>query len=80
MAYGSYVKSLLVDVDSVQRLTGRKELTTSDRNKLNSIAKLIEFGVGNKGYGDDKSYLSALNPHISDIHEQFKLDMDPRSP
>jgi Ras GTPase-activating-like protein IQGAP2/3/Ras GTPase-activating-like protein IQGAP1 len=39
---------------------------------LGNIAKILQFAAAKKGFGEESSFLTTLNPYIIDCHEKFK--------
>ncbi|CAI5437418.1 unnamed protein product [Caenorhabditis angaria] len=48
-----------------------KEINDDAQHRLQCVWQFLEFAVSNKGYGNDKWYLSSLNAQVHVIHNKF---------
>uniref|UniRef100_A0A914UHN1 Ras-GAP domain-containing protein n=1 Tax=Plectus sambesii TaxID=2011161 RepID=A0A914UHN1_9BILA len=72
LVYDEFISPAISSPDSVHIIEKDRAISQLDRKKLASVAKLLQYGSANKGYGDDKSYLTPLNPHIKRFHSDFR--------
>ncbi|PAV89299.1 hypothetical protein WR25_05717 [Diploscapter pachys] len=71
-AYDVYYSHLLTNEKTLSKLAVGNKVPETAKHKLESVVQFVGFAVCNKGYGNDKWYLTSLNKQIKNIHEEFK--------
>ncbi|CAB3408344.1 unnamed protein product [Caenorhabditis bovis] len=69
-AFKVFLSKSLVSQRSLFRVLG-KQMGDDAMHRLECITRFLEFAVENKGYGNDKWYLTALNKQIHSINQKF---------
>lgn len=74
LVYYRYINSAIVAPDAfdIVNVTPDQKLSNSQRRNLASIAKILQFAASKKGFGEEASHLTCLNPFIVECHEKFK--------
>ncbi|XP_066938179.1 ras GTPase-activating-like protein IQGAP1 isoform X2 [Macrobrachium rosenbergii] len=74
LLYYRYINSAIVAPDAfdIIKVSPDQKLNNAQRRNLASIAKILQFAASKKGFADEASHLTCLNPFIIDCHEKFK--------
>ncbi|KAF4530744.1 hypothetical protein B566_EDAN007965 [Ephemera danica] len=74
VVYYHFINAAIVAPDAYDIITlpADKTLTAEERSNLASIAKILQYAASKKGFGEESSHLTVLNPFIIECHEKFK--------
>ncbi|XP_064104018.1 ras GTPase-activating-like protein IQGAP1 [Macrobrachium nipponense] len=74
LLYYRYINSAIVAPDAfdIIKVSPDQKLNNAQRRNLASIAKILQFAASKKGFADEASHLTCLNPFIIECHEKFK--------